>query len=296
MRNYIDLHIHSIYSDDGEFTPEVLLRKCKEADIRIMAITDHNTVSGIEEEKKYGRQMGIICIPAMEIDCTFKNVNIHIIGYGIDYTKEEITALEENVLKQELAKSKEKLDLTNALGFELKEDDLREVSSNGIWTGELFGEILLSKEIYKDHKILKPYREGGERSDNPYVNFYWDFYAQGKPCYTEIEYPSLDSIIKIVHKHGGTAVLAHPGNNLKNKYELFDDMVLMGLDGVESFSSYHSSEAIDYFYRKGKEKDLLITCGSDYHGKTKPAIAIGGSKCNIDQGSIEKQLHEYGLL
>jgi predicted metal-dependent phosphoesterase TrpH len=91
-------------------------------------------------------------------------------------------------------------------------------------------------------------------------------------------------------------VLAHPANNLKNRYELFDDMISLGLDGVEAFSSYHSVEAIDYFYRRGAEKHLLITCGSDYHGKTKPAIAIGASKCNIEQGSIEKQLHEYGLL
>jgi adenosylmethionine-8-amino-7-oxononanoate aminotransferase len=79
-------------------------------------------------------------------------------------------------------------------------------------------------------------------------------------------------------------------------YELFDEMIPLGLDGVEAFSSYHSLEAINYFYNKGKEKNLLITCGSDYHGKTKPAIAIGNSKCNIDQENIEKQLKEYGLL
>ena len=296
MRNFIDLHIHSIYSDDGEFTPEFLVRKCKNADIKIMAITDHNSVSGIEEEIKYCKQLGIICIPATEIECSFNNVNLHVIGYGIDHTKEEFTLIEKNVFKQELAKSREKLDLTNALGFELKEDDLKAIRSNGIWTGELFGEALLSKEIYKDHEILKPYRNGGERGDNPYANFYWDYYSKGKPCYTEIEFPSLDNIIKTIYKYGGVAVLAHPGNNLKNKYELFDDIVSLGLDGVEVFSSYHDSEAIDYFYRIGRKKQLLITCGSDYHGKTKPAIDIGDSKCNIDQMIIEKQLQKYGLL
>jgi predicted metal-dependent phosphoesterase TrpH len=296
MKNYIDLHIHSKYSDDGEFTPEMLVEKCKAAEIGIMAIADHNTVSGIDEAKEISNKIGIICIPAIEIDCIFESINLHIIGYGMDYTKEEIIALEENVLKQERSKSKEKLVLTNDLGFELDEDELRAASSSGIWTGELFGEILLSKETYKDHKILKPYRKGGERSDNPYVNFYWDFYAQGKPCYTKIEYPPLANTINIIHKYGGVAVLAHPGNNLKNKYELFDDMISLGLDGVEAFSSYHSLEAIDYFYHRGKEKHLLITCGSDYHGKTKPSIAIGDSRCNIDQSSIEKQLQEYGLL
>jgi len=296
MRNFIDLHIHSMYSDDGEYTPEALVKKCKNVNIEIMAITDHNTISGIEEEKEYCEKTGITCIPAIEIDCIFMGVNLHIIGYGIDYSKEEIKAIEGNILKQELSKAKEKLILTNALGFELQEDDLKAISISGIWTGEMFGEILLSKEIYKDHEILKPYRKGGERSDNPYVNFYWDFYSKGKPCYTEIQYPSLDNSIKIIHKYGGVAVLAHPGHNLKDNYELFDDIVSLGLDGIEAFSSYHNNEAMDYFYRKGKEKHLLITCGSDYHGKTKPAIAIGNSKCNIDQSIIAKQLMEYGLL
>ena len=296
MRNFIDLHIHSKYSDDGEFSPEVLVKKCKNANIRIMAITDHNTISGIEEEVEYSRKMGINCIPAIEIDCCFNTTNLHVIGYGIDFTGEEFQSINENILRQELAKTREKLNLTNALGFELKEEDLRAKRSNGIWTGELFGEILLSKEIYKNHEVLKPYRKNGKRGDNPFANFYWDFYSKGKPCYTEIEYLSLDSTIKIIHKNGGVAVLAHPGNNLKNQYELFDDIVSLGLDGVEVFSSYHDSQAIDYFYRIGQEKQLLITCGSDYHGKTKPSVDIGNSKCYIDQLDIEKQLQKYGLL
>jgi predicted metal-dependent phosphoesterase TrpH len=261
-----------------------------------MAIADHNSVSGIDEEIKHGKNTGIICIPAIEIDCIFKDVNLHVIGYGIDHKQEEIKVLEKNVLEQELAKSKEKLKLTNDLGFELTEEDLHAISSSGVWTGEMFGEILLSREAYQGHDLLKPYRKGEERGDNPYVNFYWDFYARGKPCYTKIEYPSLENVIKIIHKYGGVAVLAHPGNNLKDMYELFDDMIPLGLDGVEAFSSYHGLEAINYFYHRGKEKNLLITCGSDYHGKTKPAIGIGDSKCNIDQRNIERQLKEYGLL
>ena len=100
----------------------------------------------------------------------------------------------------------------------------------------------------------------------------------------------------MVHKYGGKTVLAHPGNNLKDKYELFDEMVKIGIDGVEAFSSYHSQEAIDYFYKKAQEYDLLVTCGSDYHGKTKPSIHLGDSKCSIDQSLIEEQLKNNGLL
>lgn len=296
MENYIDLHMHSKYSDDGEFTPEELVNQCKEAGVRIMAIADHNSVKAIDDEIKYCKEWGITCIPAIEIDCVFNGVNLHVLGYGMDYRNDKIIELEDNVLRQELAASAKKLELTNAMGFHLVEADMSAVSDTGVWTGEMFGEVLLAKEEYKYYKLLKPYRKGGERSDNPYVNFYWDFYAQGKPCYTEIIFPSLEEVIGMIYENGGVSVLAHPGNNLKDNYTLFDDMAMLGLDGVEVFSSYHDEAAINYFYEKGKEYNMLITCGSDYHGKTKPSITLKDSKCSIDQKVIEEQLVAYGLI
>ena len=189
-----------------------------------------------------------------------------------------------------------KLELTNQLGFKVTKKDLDQLSSNGVYTGEMFGEVLLGKEEYKDHELLKPYRDGGDRSDNPYVNFYWDFYAQGKPCYTEIVYPSLKETITLIHKHGGKAVLAHPGNNLKGKFEIFDEMMKLGYDGVECFSNYHTSDTVEYFFNKGKEYGIMTTCGSDFHGKTKPAIDLGECRCPYDEEFIEEVLIYNGLI
>lgn len=296
MEKYIDLHMHSLYSDDGEFTPRELVEKCHQAGIRIMAIADHNSIKGIDEAKKVAEELNIKYIPAVEIDCTYEEINLHTVGYGIDYHHKDFMALEENVLNQELACSLKKLELTNALGFKLTKEDLDKLSTNGVYTGEMFGEVLLNKEEYKEHELLKPYREGGSRSDNPYVNFYWDFYAQGKPCYTEIVYPSLKDTIELIHHHGGKAVLAHPGNNLKGKFEVFDDMMKLGFDGVEAFSSYHSHETVQYFYHKGQEYHIMTTCGSDYHGKTKPAIFLGECACTIDEHDIEEQLKSLNLI
>lgn len=160
----------------------------------------------------------------------------------------------------------------------------------------MFGEVLLNDRRYLDHPLLKPYRQGGARSDNPFVNFYWDYYAQGKPCYTKIVYPSLEAVIALIKKHGGTVVLAHPGNNLKGKFEVFDEMVVLGLDGVEVFSNYHDELTVAYFYQAAKKHQLLITCGSDYHGKTKPAIELGECRCLIAEQLIEQQLKEYQII
>jgi predicted metal-dependent phosphoesterase TrpH len=114
------------------------------------------------------------------------------------------------------------------------------------------------------------------------VNFYWDYYSQGKAIYTKVNYPSLEEIIKLIKSHGGISILAHPGNNLKNQFELFDEMVQLGLDGVEAFSSYHDQKTCEYFYNKAKELNVYYTCGSDFHGKTKPSIHLGDCHCNVE--------------
>ena len=293
-KSYIDLHMHSMYSDDGEYTPTQLVDMCHEAGVKIMAIADHNWVKANEEAKKHADELGMTYIPAIEIDCAYKGVNLHVLGYGID-NQEVFNQLGEDIEKQEIACSMKKLELMNALGFDLKKEQLDALSTNGVYTGEMFGEALLNDSRYDDHELLKPYRQGGERSDNPYVNFYWDYYAQGKPCYTEIHFPTLEETIQLIHQHGGVALLAHPGNNLKGQFELFDEMVALGLDGVECFSSYHTTETNEYFYNKAKELNVLYTCGSDFHGKTKPSIHLGENGC-LNPQEIEDCLKAHHLI
>ncbi|MGN1181817.1 MAG: PHP domain-containing protein [Faecalibacillus sp.] len=294
-KSYIDLHMHSLYSDDGEFTPTQLVDMCHEAGVTMMAIADHNWVKAIDEAKEKAKEYNMKYIPAIEIDCHYQGINLHVVGYGIDYHNPAFNQLGENILKQELMCSQKKLELTNALGFELQKSQLDELSNNGVYTGEMFAEALLKDPRYVDHDLLKPYRAGGTRSDNPYVNFYWDYYAQGKPCYTEVVFPTLQETIELINDNGGIAVLAHPGNNLKGQFEIFDEMVQIGLQGVECFSSYHSKEVNDYFYQKAKEHHILLTCGSDFHGKTKPAIALGENGC-LNPQEIEENLIKYHLI
>lgn len=110
------------------------------------------------------------------------------------------------------------------------------------WTGELLAGVLLNDLDYSRHPLLAPYRPGGSRSDNPYVNFYWDFCSEGKPCFAQMEYPSLDAVIGAIHQSYGLAVLAHPGVNLRGAEKEVEGLISMGLDGLEAFSSYHTPE------------------------------------------------------
>ena len=107
-KSYIDLHMHSLYSDDGEFTPTQLVEMCHEAGVKIMAIADHNWVKAItrmddvSDVLKKAEELKIKYIPAIEIDCTYKGINLHVLGYGIDYTNPAFNQLGEDILKQEL--------------------------------------------------------------------------------------------------------------------------------------------------------------------------------------------------
>lgn len=296
MKTSIDLHMHSIHSDDGEFTEEELIKIAKENNLKIMAIADHNSIKAVEKAYRLAKENNITLIPGIEIDCTYKGVNLHVLGYGIDYKNPKFNQLEENIITQELEMSAEKIRLINQLGFDLKKEQLDRLSSNGVYTGEMFAEVLLEDLRYLNHDLLKPYREDGTRSDNPFVNFYWDYFSQGKVCYTKIVYPSLEEILELIHENHGISVLAHPGNNLKNKYEWLDEMVGCGLKGVEAFSSYHSIETNQYFYNKAQELNILYTCGSDFHGKTKPSIKMGESSCSLDYETVSKQFKHFNLI
>ncbi len=294
----IDLHMHSKYSEDGEFTPSELVRQCAEKGVRVMSVTDHNCAKANEEAANAAKQNGITYIPGIEIDCAFQDTNFHVLGYGIDFRNSDFEAIEKNIDDQSLQASLDRLTETQALGFgNITEKNMWALSKNnywkGSWSGEMFAEVLLAMPEYAEHPLLKPYRPGGERSDNPYVNFYWDYYSQGKPCYAKIDYPAMEEIIDIIHRNHGAAVIAHPAVNLKGKDFLLEDILNLGIDGIEAFSSYHNLRQAAYYYKIAQERNMFVTCGSDYHGKTKPSIGIGQHNYPIPYEEMGQQLEKH---
>ncbi len=297
----IDLHMHSRYSEDGEFTPTQLVEQCFSKGLATISITDHNCARANLEAQAAAKEKGINYIPGIEIDCIYQDTNFHVLGYGIDYQSQDFQNIEKNVESQSFQASLARLTLTQEMGFNVTEHEMWAMSKHcywqGTWTGDMFAELLLAKPEYAAHPMLSPYRPGGSRCDNPYVNFYWDYYAQGKPCYVEIQYPQMDEVIHIIHQNHGAAILAHPGVNLKGKPHLLDGILSLGMDGIESFSSYHMPNQAEYYYQETNTRKLLATCGSDFHGKTKPAIQLGGAVFapNMVVESISKEITS-GLL
>ena len=290
----IDLHMHSNYSDDGEFTPLELVEQCSVQGMDLMAITDHNCARAAGEVREAARACGIPYLAGIEIDCTFEGANFHMLGYGIDDASPDFAKVEENIRSQVKKASMEMLVKTRELGLLVEEWEMRRLSEKSrwpdSWTGEMFAEVLLAKLEYRDHPLLLPYREGGSRADNALVNFYWDFYSQGKPCHAEIKIPDMRKILDVIHQNHGLAVLAHPCVNLKGREELLEGIVALGIDGIEAFSSYHTPGQALACQKQAEAYGLFYTCGSDYHGKTKPSIFLGGHGCEESKETMKEEL------
>lgn len=291
--SYIDLHMHSYYSDDGEFEPKQLIDLCLEKNIKYFSIADHNSVRGIKEAKEYCVGKNINIIPAIELDCTFNEINLHVLGYGIDCDKTVFYDIEDNIIKQEQFASKKRMKLVKELGIDFSDEIINSLSRNGVVNGEMIAEAAMKFDKNHENPLLMPYYENGSRSDNPYVNFYWDYCAQGKAAYAEVSFISLQEAINIIEESGGIPILAHPGNNIKESINLLEQIISCGIKGIEVYSSYHSKEQVEFYKKFSLKHKLLLTCGSDFHGKTKPSIVIGGTDCEGIEDKIISQLKCY---
>ena len=124
----IDLHMHSRYSEDGEFTPAELAEQCARQGITAMSVTDHNCARANREARAAAETLGIRYLSGIEIDCVYRGLGFHVLGYGIDEAGADFARIEENIEKQNLAASLRRLEKTRALGFDLTQDEMRELS------------------------------------------------------------------------------------------------------------------------------------------------------------------------
>lgn len=279
--------MHTTISNDGTYSPETIIQMCHEAGLEIVALADHNSTKAFRIAKPIADAYGMKLIPAVELDCHIDGINLHVLGYGINPNHPTFDAYEEEILTQERNSSQFVVNKIRELGIHLEDKALNRVQIHGVITGEMIAEVALEDSKNDNNELLVPYREGGSRSQNPLVNFYWDYCAQGKVAYYPIQFRTIDEIIQMIKDAGGFAVLAHPGNNIKTNVDVFKKIIDKGVIGVEVYSSYHSPEVIEHYHALALEHDLIMTLGSDFHGKTKPSIHLG--KFNIPD---EKQLTE----
>lgn len=251
-KKFADLHIHSFYSD-GTMSPEEIIIKAKNNNVSIISVTDHDVLEGTMETIKLAGKYDIKCIPGVEIDTIHKGINYHILAYGIDLKSEEFASF--------IIKNRELLEEVNIKFINIIENDFEEVSledylqftydkRKGGWKGLHY---LIERGIIKN--LYEAFR-------------LYDKYEHTFDC---VEFPSISEACAMIHEAGGKAIIAHPGKVIKEKdldkfkIELIR-AIEQGADGIECYHPSHSAEVIEICLQLCRNKDLLITCGSDCHG------------------------------
>lgn len=280
----IDLHMHSISSEDGQYTVEELIEFAKHVNLQYMAISDHNTIKAAQYAQTLESPVKII--PAVELDCTYKGFNLHLLGYGINLEHPGFQQLEDYVMNQMKQAASFQIKKVEEMGIIIDPEKIAKQCPDGIVVGEDIAEVALADPRNQNHPVLLPYLPNGERSNNPYVNFYWDICAQGKPAYVPIYYPTIEQAIELIHEANGICILAHPGNNFKNNPEIVEEIMQLPIEGLEAYSSYHTYEQMAYYQQLADQYHKIVTIGSDFHGKTKPSIQMGSINSLKDETTI----------
>lgn len=289
--NTIDLHIHSKYSLDGEKEVQELIDMAVKNNVEMIAIADHNTTLAYRDTID---QKGISIIPAIEVDCTFQDRDFHILGYGVDPYAEVWDALHESVTQMEKESGLKRLAfIRDRMGIQVDQKRLEELRPNGVYEAETVCEVALSMPENDENPYLAEFRPGKKHGTSPYVDFFWEYCAKGKMAYYPMEFITMEEIISIFRDQGALVVLAHPGNNVKEDAELMNGILDLHIDGLEVYSSYHSKEQIGFYRDVAERNRLLMTCGSDFHGKTKPRIVMGNCQMPQDkEAALKKVMNE----
>lgn len=276
----IDLHIHTTASSDGQHTPEEIFTMAKAKGLEAIAFADHNSVDNIDEGLRLSEAFGIELIPCFELNTLYDDMDLHLLGFYIDYRDPEFHLWLAEIHKAKRKQANGRLAALNNLGFIIDSSDLERVAKGKIPTGSTFLEALLAGEGENDPR-LEPYI-AGVKSDSPALNFYRDYFRKDKPAFVPLNVCPTEEGIRKIRKFGGIPVQAHPSDTGD---EAILNLIESGLMGLEVYSSYHTREETDHFRILTEKYDLLVTAGSDFHGKKiKPNVelaCVGGNSYEL---------------
>lgn len=269
--NYIDLHVHSNVSD-GTLSPREVVFRAAEKGLKAIALTDHDTVGGIEEAvaaaeelKEQGIEIEIIA--GTELSACYQGHDIHILGLFLDYKDETLrSAMDAVVAEREQRNVKMCKNLQDA-GIPITIAELRKDNADTVITRAHFAKFLV------EHHFAKSNKDAFER-----------YLDHNGPYYVPRQYLTPKTAIELILAAGGIPVLAHPLLYGLSKEELDTLLVLLkkyGLVGIETIYSNNMGWDESDVRRMARIHNLLMTGGSDYHGSNKPHIELGVGRGNL---------------
>lgn len=268
MTNFrADLHTHSTCSD-GTKTPEELILLAKKAGLKGLSITDHDSINAYESAIPRAKEEGIWLGAGVEFSTMQGSLSVHLLGYDIDIANEGIRALCKRHLDRRIDRNKRILDKLDRSGMRVDRTPLEEMWDRGVPIG-------------RPHIASALVDAGFVPSIQQAFN---QWIGDGKPCFERGDSITTDETIEVVHEAGGKAFLAHP--HLMRKAKEAIALLDKPFDGIECYYSKCNPDQERFWVGIAKERGLLVSGGSDFHGDVKPNIPIGCSW--VDQDTFSK--------
>ncbi len=257
----IDLHCHSTISD-GLLTPVQLIERAASRGVTTMALTDHDDIAGLAEARTAAEAKSITFINGVEISVSWRGRTLHIVGLNID---PEYPPLVDGLAAIRAGRSQRAENIAAELariGIQGSlEGAYAHVGERRLIGRTHFARFLVERGYAKDVKsVFKKYL------------------VKGKPGYTSHEWATLSDTIGWICGSGGRAVIAHPGRyglgkNVWN--DLLQEFCALGGSAIEVVTSSHTPDQVQHFARHAHTMDLMVSCGSDFHGPGESFFDLG---------------------
>jgi 3',5'-nucleoside bisphosphate phosphatase len=271
----VDLHIHSKASD-GKFSPRDVVRKAASLGLRIISLTDHDTVSGVAEALGTAASFpGLRVIPGVEISTDVAHGEIHVLGYFIDCGSPYLLSRLETMRNSRLDRAKKMVDKLAGLGMKIEWSRVEELAAGSTVGRPHVAQALMEKGY------IGTFKEAFDR-----------FIGRNGPAYVERDKMTPAGAAELIIRAGGLPVFAHPLTF--DGYEAMTaELLSAGLVGIEAYYKYSSHDEISDILLLAQKHNLIPTGGSDFHGIEASEVMMGGVEVPLE--SAERLLKLAGL-
>jgi len=258
-----DLHCHTTFSD-GSFTPEELIVHAKTIGLSALSITDHDTVEAYGVAKEVAKKEGLLLGTGVEFSSYDDEISVHILGYDIDLDDPGLAALCSRHLSRRLERNSKILENLKKQKMPLSEEILEK--------GHIIGRVHIATEMIKKGYV-QTHKEAFQR-----------FLGEGKVCYVPGPRISVEETISVIQGAKGKAFLAHP--HLLGEGKVLRKLLEKPFDGLECYYCRSTYDQQRRILKLAKERNLLISGGSDFHGVFRKEAPLGCSW--VDEETFKK--------
>ena len=251
----IDLHLHSTASD-GSLPPAEGVAIAERNGVRVMALTDHDSLEGIPGAIERARAAGIRIIPGVELSVSEQGMDVHLLAYGFDTTDSALRAAIARYRESRHERARKILMRLKGLGIRIPIEEVEEIAGGGA----------LGRPHVAEALMVGGYVETFHEAFQRYLGHH-------APAYVAKQTVTLEEALEVVREAGGITSLAHPAT--LNRDQWISGWARRGLDGIEVWHSKHQPHDIERYRKIAESHGLLMTGGSDFHGERTPDLSVG---------------------